>query len=187
MTMEALVRRERGLKWAGILVFAAMLVVVLATPAPAAPASTQGANGNLKIKAAAELELTEAQIEKTRAETRKLELDDSRIWRALSSLAPLLTALIAAFGLFASVKKAGTDRRETEKAAEITRFDERFAKAVEGLSSTNGGEQGGAAVLVASMVRDKQAALSDQALRLLLVALQSPHEECGKPTFTTPS
>ncbi|HEU5105664.1 MAG TPA: pentapeptide repeat-containing protein [Solirubrobacterales bacterium] len=143
----------------------------------------------------AERELAEAEVEKTKAETKKLQDDDSVFWRALSTFGPLLTALIAAGGLLASVKKAGDDRRdafdreaeerqveagkraEAEQAAETTRFDERFAKAVEGLSSANAGEQNGAAVLVASMVREKRAALSDQALQLLLVSLQAPHDE----------
>jgi uncharacterized protein YjbI with pentapeptide repeats len=167
----------------------------MVTSASAAPSSAEapaaakeaGAAAPDPAKAAAELGLTEAQLAKTKAETRKLEHDDKTLWRLLSSLGPLLTALVAVGGLLFTVKKALNDRRdtaerearqrsETEATAETTRFDERFVKAAAGLSSVNPGEKSGAAVLVASMVRDKQANLSDQALQLLLVTLQTPQD-----------
>ena len=154
----------------------AMLVATLAMPALTTAASSANASSPSSPKST-ELELNEAEAAKVEAETKKVERDDSLGWRLLSTLAPLLTALIAALGLLISVIKAGRDRRETDRAAETTRFDERFAKAVEGLSSENADEQCGAAVLVASMVGEKQAELSDQALQLLLVALQAPHAE----------
>jgi uncharacterized protein YjbI with pentapeptide repeats len=192
MAAEALIRYGKVSTRAGIAAIIAMLAMPLAT-APATSASESTRPG--AAAKAAERRLTEAEVAKTRAETKKLEHDDTLFWRALSTFGPLLTALIAALGLLASVRKAGRDRRdaltqeanerkleaekraEAERAAETTRFDERFAKAVEGLSSGKPGEQSGAAVLVASMVREKRAALSDQALQLLLVTLQAAHDE----------
>jgi uncharacterized protein YjbI with pentapeptide repeats len=174
-----------------------MLIAFMAAPAlaGAAPNSPGSAATPAGGKAKAERELVEAEIAKTRHEAKKLEREESTFWRLLPSLAPLLTAIVAGAGLFISVRKAGNDRRDAldreaqdrqaesdkrlaaEQAGETTRFDERFAKAVEGLSSENPGEQGGAAVLVASMVREKRAALSDQALQLLLVSLQTAHDD----------
>ena len=174
-----------------------MLIALLAAPILAGirPPSAASAATPKGTKAKVERELAEAEVERTVKETQKLEDDESTFWRLLPSVAPFLTAIVAGVGLFVSVKKAGKDRRDAidreaqqrrdeagkrldaERAAETTRFDERFAKAVEGLSSQNAGEQGGAAVLVASMVREKSAALSDQALQLLLVSLQALHDE----------
>lgn len=190
MAEEALIRFGQVSRGVGIATIA-MLAVVLAASVSAAFAS----KGAHPAEAAAERRLMQAEVAKTQAETEKIQHDDAIFWRALSTFGPLLTALIAAGGLLASVKKAGEDRRdalereanerrteaekraESERATEITRFDERFAKAVEGLSSEIADEQSGAAVLVASMVREKRAALSDQALQLLLVALQASHDE----------
>jgi len=191
MVWEAFIRYAGIFRIAGI-AWLAMLAAVAAMAGPIPPSALAGPSEPPKEKA--ERRLAEAGVAKTHAETQKIQHDDSPFWRALSAFGPLLTALIAAGGLFASVKKAGVDRRdalqreasqakleaekrlEAERTAETTRFDERFAKAIEGLSSEKPDAQSGAAVLVASMVREKRAALSDQALQLLLVSLQTEHD-----------
>jgi uncharacterized protein YjbI with pentapeptide repeats len=131
---------------------------------------------------------TTAEADKAEGEAKKLERDNAWWVRLLSYLAPFLTVATAAAGVFFSVRKAGQDRRsaiereakeseEARESAEIERFDERFAKAVEGLSSAKPGAESGAAVLIASMVGEKREALSSQALQLLLVSLQTSHDE----------
>lgn len=166
-----------------------MLVATLAAPviaSAASPAPTEEAEPTLEVKAG--LRQAQAETKKAEAETKKAEDDDGWGWRALPFFGPFLTALAAVVGLFLTVRKAGTDRRDafereareradTRESTEVERFDERFAKAASGLSSASPGEQSGAAVLVASMVREKREALSDQALQLLLVSLQTPHDE----------
>lgn len=169
-----------------------MLVIGLVHAASAQPAQSPShpdeQSAISRHAALAELHETEAEYEKLTAEAHKLERDNSWLSRALSYLAPFLTAIAAAGGVFVSVWKVGRDRRDaidreerqradTRGAAEVERFDERFAKAVAGLSSSTPGEQSGAAVMVASMVREKSDDLSSQALQLLLVALQSSHDE----------
>jgi len=165
-----------------------MLVAsVAATPAQAAQPS--GADsGPSSRQARADLRKTFAEAERAQAEAGKIGRDSEWQARLLSYLAPILTAAAAAGGVFLSVRKAGVDRRDAierearqredaDRASEIERFDERFANAVAGLSSAKPGEESGAAVLVASMVREKREALSSQALQLLLVSLQAEHDE----------
>lgn len=171
---------------------ACALLMLAIWPAPAAMAQAAAEHAEhpapLPVRTArAELRQTKAEAEKSAAETEKLKRDNGWPARLLSYLAPFLTALAAAAGVVVSVwtvgknrrdadRREATQRREAREAAEVERFDERFAKAVSGLSSESSDEQCGAAVLVSSMVREKSEALSNQALQLLMVALQTTHD-----------
>lgn len=178
----------RDLRSTWIALVALMLVALLAAVAAAGPsraAKIETATVATKSERA-NLRKIEAETDRAEAETEKLEADEE--WWSPSFLGPLLAALAAVGGLFLSAWKFGKDRRDAidretrgreqaREASEIERFDERFAKAVTGLSSAQPGEEVGAAVLVSSMVREKREALSSQALQLLLVSLQAPHNE----------
>jgi uncharacterized protein YjbI with pentapeptide repeats len=122
--------------------------------------------------------------EKLQAEVQKLERDNSDLARAAAIGTPLLTALIAAGGLLLTARKAVADReaqrkadRQARAAAETTRFDERFASAAQGIASDNPASKRAAAVVVTSMVRERRADLSDQAMNLLLANLQVDHDD----------
>jgi uncharacterized protein YjbI with pentapeptide repeats len=126
----------------------------------------------------------EAQTEKTRAEARKVRDENSFVSRSFSVGTPLLTALIAVLGLGFTAQKAARDRREqraadaqARDAATTKRFDERFADATRGLASENPADKLAGAVLMSSMVRERRAELSHQALSLLLASLQVEHDE----------
>jgi uncharacterized protein YjbI with pentapeptide repeats len=166
-----------------------MLFAVLAMPASARPPAQPGSgDAEANRQAEAELRKLAAETAHAKAETTNVEHDDE-LWTPLLSIAaPLLTAVAAGATVVFSVLKVGSDRRDAierealnreaaREAAELERFDERFAKAVTGLSSAKPGEEIGAAVLVTSMVREKSEALSSQALQLLLVSLQAPHSK----------
>ena len=120
---------------------ACVLLMLVALPtAPALAGTSPRSVDSLSLRATrAELRKTNAESRRAGVETKKLERDNGWWARLLSYLAPFLTAATAAAGVFVSVRKVGEDRREARESAEIERFDERFAKAVEGLSSVEAG------------------------------------------------
>ena len=111
----------------------------------------------------------------------------------------MLTAIIAAGGLFATVKKnlddrekERTDRRDTRdkerqdrltaaKDAEIKRFDERFAAAAAAAAGAQVAQRRSGAVLLGSMVHGSND-LSDQAINLLFALLQVEETETDAGT-----
>lgn len=175
-----------------VLLSVLLLAVGLAVSAP-----TRGAAEPTKP----ELELAKLKAEgaQARAEAAKVKRDDSDTWRAFGILAPMLTAIIAAGGLFATVKKnlddrekERIDRRDTrdkerqdrltaEKDAEVKRFDERFAAAAAAAAGAQVAQRRSGAVLLGSMVSGSSD-LSDQAINLLFALLQAEETETDAGT-----
>jgi uncharacterized protein YjbI with pentapeptide repeats len=122
---------------------------------------------------------TGAEITKLEAETRKLDGDNS----VLNRLIPLGAALVAAGGLLVSVRKAGQDRRdaldateETRRKSDEERFDKRFETAVTKLASDSATEQRAGAVILSTLVEDRDGTNAKQAVALLLTLLRKGHQ-----------
>lgn len=94
-------------------------------------------------------------------------------------LPPVLTAGVAVGGLLQAGKQARhtySAERDAARAAEADaarqRFDARFAQAVENLGADNAMRRAAGAALVQAMAQTQEAELADQAMALLIGALQ---------------
>lgn len=116
-----------------------------------------------------------AEIGKLEAEKVKLERDNG--WP--NRLIPLGATFVAALGLFIGVRKAGKDRRDALKVAaeerrqsDEGRFDTRFDAAVTRLTSDSPLEQRAGAVLLSTLVRDRDRTNAAQAVALVVALLK---------------
>jgi uncharacterized protein YjbI with pentapeptide repeats len=146
---------------------------------PACAQTTATSSGDTAAK-------TQAEIDKLKAETKKLEGDDTFFWGRAAGYGAMLAAIGALIGVFVTVSKNRSDRQKDIQAAaeerereRMRRFDEQFGKMVDGLTSDKPAPRASAAAAITTFLRPEHAEFHDQVLMLLLANLKFPRNDAS--------